>query len=327
MHRLSKYLFLGTVLLVAFATGPAVAADEEQASPRSGSEAVIDDVMRMLNEGVGSPVIVDWLNRETKSVPPLSPDDVIELTRAGATDELVELLIEMSGPAEAAPPPPPPPAVESTGVQPPAPPVDGTAGVAFSFVYRSQSDYGEESGKRWAMFAYLDGEPLTWSKSSGSFSLRSVNTSRRVSPGPHVIRLLRESHKPRGKKGWEHESFVCPDPILFEVESGDGWHMSISWVEPAFSLKDKRPLSWQLTRWNVELAGVEKTSERKENWRHLCEDAEENIPEGKKPPAWVRQQLDRCVRWSSLWSGEEPVPTRAELLDALEQDDFRPPQD
>lgn len=325
MHRLSKRLLLGAALLIVAASGPVPAADQEQPGPGSGSTSVVEDVLRMLDEGVGSPVILDWLKRQDRPVKPLSPDDLIGLTRAGASEELVEALIEKS--ADEPPAPPPPAASKSTVDEPPGAPADGTAGVAFSLVYRSQSDDGTEFDKRWAMFAYLDGEPLLWSTSSGSFSRKSSNTSRRLDPGPHVIRLTRESHVKRGKRGWEHESLVCPDPIVFNVEAGEGWYLSITWVEPAFTLKDKRPLSWKLTRWDGDVAGVEKTGQPKEKWRHLCEDAQANVPEGKKPPASVRPQLEDCTKWSTLWSGEEPAFTRAELLETLEKDDFRPPTD
>jgi len=325
MTRISNRWLLGAVLLGGLLISPAVVAEEQLIDSGSKAATVLDDAVRMLNEGVGSPVIVEWLAKETRRVPALSPDDVIGLTRAGASEELVERLIEMSAHEGTSSAPPAAPA--AAAVRPPEPSAAGTAGIAFSFSYRSQSDDGPELGNRWALFAYLDGELLTWSKSSGTFSLRTVNTSKQISPGPHVIRLVRESHKPRGKDRWEHQSLVEPTPIVFEVESGDGWHMSISWTQPAFSVKEQRPMSWRLTRWNVDVAGAEKTGTRKDDFDQLCEDAEASVPDGKKPNSTVKQQLKGCVHWSSLWVGVEDFPSRAELLEAFEKDDFRPPRD
>jgi hypothetical protein len=319
---------MGLVLLAGLAIGPAVFAEDEGAGVSSGgagSGTVLGDVMRMLEQGVGSPVIEDWLSKQTRNVPALSPDDVIGLTRAGASERLVEQLIEMSAHQGE---PSPQPTAEPSGVRPPEPSPDGSAGVAFSFVYRSQSDDGEENSRRWAMFVYLDGEPLTWSKSSGSFSLNSVNTSKQISPGPHVIRLVRESHTRRSKAApWEHEAQASRTPIVFNVESGDGWHMSISWRQPAVSFKEQQPLSWRLTRWDVDVAGVEKTGTRKEDFKQICEDAEASVPEGKKPNSDVKSRLKSCASWSSLWGGVDEFPAREELLETLARDDFRPSRD
>jgi hypothetical protein len=177
------------------------------------------------------------------------------------------------------------------------------------------------------MFVYLDGEPLTWSRSSGSFSLKSVNTSKQLSPGPHVIRLVRESHRSRSQGRWEHEAQVSPQPIVFNLEPGDGWHMAITWRQPSVSFKAQKPLSWRLTRWDVDVAGAEKTGVSKDDFDQICEDAQASVPEGKKPNSTVKSQLKNCVTWSSLWGGVDEFPSREELLELLAEDDFRPSRD
>ena len=320
MSRLLLHSILGVLLALGSAVATAEAAGGAEAESPLETDPVVADVLHMLEEGVGSEVVLDWLVRQHERVLPLSPDDVIRLTRAGASDELVQKLLDMSN-RTPGPPPLPPPVTAARPYDPP----DGLSKVVFALRYRSNSDH-ENFDQRWALFAYLDGELLTWSSSQSTFSRKTVGTSKLLSPGKHVIRLLRESHKRRGKKGWRHEAHVCPDTIEFEVEPEAGWKMSVDWVEPTFAFRGKGPLSWQLSRWDERVAGVDHTGARKGDWPQLCEDMEANTPEGKKPPGWVRRGLKGCVRWSSLWEGVEALPTRDDIRAELEQDKFRPPR-
>jgi hypothetical protein len=298
------------ILAVLVPTGTVDAVRAEQASD------VLADVLRMLDEGVASSVIVDWLLRTERPVRALAPDDLIALSKAGASDELVEaLLARASGPAAARPASPPP----SPSADPPDAPQDGLAGVAITLHYRSQVDSGTERDMRWALFAYLDGEPLIWSRSGPD----SAQRSRRIAPGRHVVYVMRESHLD-WKRGWRHESYVNLTPIEFTLEAGEGWHLSIDWVVKTFRFSDKGPLSWSLTRWNAHVAGATKTGEMLAHWPRLCEDVEANAPPGKKQPAWIRRDLQGCVRWSALWEGLPGAPDRATVRTALEAVDFRP---
>jgi hypothetical protein len=260
-------------------------------------------------------VIVDWLSVKGARVRSLEPDDLIQLSKAGASDALVQKLLELSAGATA---PVPPTATPEPTLDPPGAPNDGLAGLALTLHYKSQMDSAEERNKRWTMFAYLDGRPVAWSLSSK----QPVKTALRIAPGRHVIHLMRESHREK-KKSWRHDSLVGLTPIEFTVEAGEGWHLMVDWIVPTFDFSFKGPLSWSLTRWSVGVAAERKIGEPLEDWPKLCDDMEANAPPGKTP-GWVKRDLVGCARWSTVWEDVPNAPDRDTVRGDLEAVGFRP---
>jgi hypothetical protein len=297
------------------AGGPARADQPSETRP----DAVLEDVQRMLDEGVDSEVVLAWLSGQPGPARRPSSDELIRLTASGATSELLQALINRADQPVAPAPSSSPESPRSAAV--PAPPTDGQAVLTVRLRYRSQSDSGDEYKKHWALFAYLDGEPLTWAESGEETGRTTVH----IRPGRHAIRLLRESHRPR-KDVWRHESRVSPETIDFEVQSGDGWSLSIEWIVPKIAVRDRPPLSWELTRWDRPVDGASEVGERKiDRWPQLCDDMEANIPPDRdKTPRWIQRELEHCVSWSSLWEEVEAVPSRETVRHLLEQTEFRP---
>jgi hypothetical protein len=311
-----KQLFV--LVLAGFVLVPFVAAADE---------SLLDEVLEMLGKGVDSAVVLSWLDQQTRPVAKLSSDDVIALSDAGASNELVQKLIAMS---EASPPPATPtpapvvaPVPASAAVNAPA---DGMSEVVVRMRYRYTEDSGDEFNKHWTLHAYLDGEPLIWATSEGSFSKKWVKKRVSIEPGRHVIRFMRESHTRKGKEGWRHESLASPDAVEFEVGPGSGWLMSLEWIESSMASFDSGPLTWQLSRRDVPVDGDSKTGAEFEAWPQLCDDMRANVPEGGKTPSWVKRNLKDCVEWSSLWPDSEAVAARPDVLTAMAEDDFRPPR-
>ena len=327
MSRRSRYLLLVLLLVLGLGHGPLFAADETEAPPEPTS--VVGDVLRMLEGGVSSRAIVDWLGRKEGALAPLTPDEMISLSKAGASDAVIQALTQMSKPSDAEPAvpgpvpvpvPAPVAATEATGH-------DGKAGVLFSLKYKRPEDTGDAFDMRWKLFVYVDGQPVTYSRSQSSFVDQTIDSFRWLSPGKHVLHLQHESHVKKGKKGVIHESEVCPDPIFFEVTPGDGWHFEMTYIQKTFSKGNQGPLTWTLKKGGEPRDGRKLASKDIQEWPQLCEDMQANVPEGKKTPGWVKQKLDGCVKWSSLSEGFEPWPERADILAELERYDFEPPRD
>jgi hypothetical protein len=335
MSRRSRYLLLVIVLVLSLGHGPLFAADEAEPDPEPTS--VVNDVLRMLEGGVSSRAIVDWLNRKQEALPPLTPDEMISLSEAGASDAVIGTLTLMSERSDAEPAAPvpvlapvaatpqaPPPTAQPT---PQATDHDGKAGVTFSLKYKRPEDTGDAFDMQWKLFVYVDGKPVTYSRSQSSFVDQTIESFRWLSPGKHVLHLLHESHVKKGKRGVIHESEVCPDPIFFEVTPGDGWHVDMTYIQKTFSKGEQGPLTWTLKKGGEPRDGRKLASKDISQWPQLCEDMQANVPEGKKPPSWVKQKLKDCVKWSSLSEGFEPWPERAEIIAELERYDFKPPRD
>jgi hypothetical protein len=127
-------LACGALVLAVAAPSPALA-DGSSSSP--ASDAVVGQVLQMLQGGVTSPVILAWLQKSGKRPAAIESADLVALHKAGASDQLLAKLIDLAeppasgggetSPAAAAPPPaapapPPPPAVAPSSAAPPPPP-------------------------------------------------------------------------------------------------------------------------------------------------------------------------------------------------------------
>ncbi len=277
------------------------------AAPATGAGKLVDEVVRMLEQGVDDSLISSWLALQDPRAEPLTPDDLIRLTKAGAPEDLVQRLLERTGGAPAAPASPPAPSSATENR-------DGTVPLSLDVIYEPFTGFNLEDQDEYELFVYLDGHLVARRANPDSRSKGSEGPLlTRLEPGRHEIRLLREEH--RRKRGGRvlHYATVCPDAIEFEVASGHDWGLAIEWVEPSYSSLSY-PLTWRLTRDGEPVSGVEKTGTPKSEWPALCEDLETATPKGGKAPA-----LDGCVRWAGLWSATVEAPTRAAVLAEIER--------
>lgn len=264
------------------------------AAPLADDEPVLDpvvrDVVRMLEEGVDPSLVLHWLETSERRPGPLGPEDLIALSRAGASEQLTRRLIDV-----AAQPPP----AERTPVE--------CCLVDFEISYRAAEPMeGEQEAPGKDLAVYLDGQPLVRLESmphlggGGPFERRL-----RLDPGPHTLRLLRERHTLK-KSRWLHDSRVSPDVIPFEIEPGASFSLEVSWKESPFSTSG--PLDWQLSRDGVTIAAQRDTGVAKEDWPPLCDDG----------------PVEGCVRWQDLWPPETTIPSREEVRAELEAAGYRP---
>lgn len=283
---------------------------------------MVDDVVRMLEQGVEPAVIEDWVDVQPAGPGPLSPDDLIRLSKAGAPDALVQRLLARSKT---------PPAREAAPVaaQRLAAP-EGRVPVRFVIRYEPYASFDMDDQDPLSLYVYLDGRLLASSGSQtgwfGDAALRidpSITPGRTegwLAPGAHEIRLMREYHGSRGRgdrKVWHHEAEVCPDVIEFEVAAGHEWDLELSWTEPNFS-STRTPLTWRLSKDGEPVAGLEDGGTPRNEWPPLCEDLELRAAAKDKIPREIRRALDECVRWAGLWRDFVDAPPRRQLLAELE---------
>ncbi|MDH3274703.1 MAG: hypothetical protein OEM99_09215 [Gammaproteobacteria bacterium] len=309
-----------------------------EAASTDQRDPLVNDVVRMLDAGIESDLIISWLQSGDSRPAPLSADELIALTAAKASRDLIELLLAMA-PAPVAPmsssqdhadaPAP----IASPGVTQPSTRSavalnDDCCLVEFSIRYQAAEDKeGEEveqAGRD--LFLYADGRLLTRIESQGNIASGApVLFKTRMAPGEHTLRFTRDLHSPAkgagDSKSWEHETTVSPSIIRFELEPDALWQLDFSWVQSEFSTK--RPLRWSWSRNGVAVAGEAGVGEFRERWPFLCEDVEISRDEGAISEWRARDRLKSCVSWASLWPGSVDT-TRAELLHSLRRFDFEP---
>lgn len=313
-------------LFAMFATAfPATAGDNTAAADAAAADdVVVGQVLRLLREGVSEGVIRSWLETSGERPAEVTPDDLIRLDRAGASDPLLEALLALAGRPPAPPPAPPPPAAPA-----PAPPTAGAGNagepggieVRLRAQYRSIADEDEEP---WDLYLYLDGDILAWLPGGRPLFLSpEQEVTARLTAGRHVLRLAQERHSRRGD-GWFHEARVAPEPLSFEIRPGDPVFVDLKLREVRAAFTGDGVASFLVMQGGEVLREVEALPEPEE-WPRLCEDIEANLdPDRERPPRPVRAQLERCARWRSLWPEEMAVPDREEIRARLERYDFQP---
>jgi len=311
----SRNVPASAVLCVVLLAGFTATAAAEQADD---IDPMVQDVARMLEAEVETAVILQWLEQVETPPETISADELILLKRAGAPQEVVERLLEMSEgaptPEPTAPMSTPPP---STRVTPPAmdeDAIEGCCEIDVSVLYRPfypLDDEGQDEG--WDLYAYVDGSLLA--RAIRGRTATTLHT--RLSPGEHSIRLLWEVHARRGRgesASWEHDARVAPETIRFDLPPGEGWKLELNWNEGKFGAK-KDPLSWSLAAYGHPPVGGSDLGTARDRWLVLCEEVEVNVPEGKTTPAWARRAMKDCVTWASLWEGLDAVPGRDQARD------------
>jgi len=287
MHRLRNVpaLWVPGVLLLAGLTTILAAEQPDDIDP------VVQDVVRMLEAEVDTAVILQWLAQVETPPETISADDLILLKRAGAPQEVVERLLEMSEgaptPELTAPTSTPPPSVRVT---PPA----------------MDADAIEECCE-------VDGSLL-----ARAVRDRAATTlSAPISPGEHTIRLLWEVHARQGRgesASWEHDARVAPETIRFDLPPAEDWKLEVIWNEGRFGSR-KQPLSWNLAADGRPPTGESGLGTPRDRWPVLCDEIEASIPEGKDTPGWARRAMKGCLSWASLWEGLDTVPGRDQARD------------
>ena len=299
-------------------------------------DPVVADVVRMLDAGIESDLVVSWLQTGDRRPAALSADALIALTEARASRELIEFLLAMataapiSGSAADS-------AARATTVTPEAMPPQIAAAashnddcclVEFSIRYRAAEDKdgGEVEQASRDLFLYADGQLLTRIESQGDIASGGpVRFKAQMAPGAHTLRFTRQLHTRKrsstGNDSWEHETTVSPSSISVKLEPGALWQLDFNWVQSEFSTT--KPLRWSWSRNGVEIAGEAGVGEFRERWPFLCEDVEISRDSGAIAAWRARDRLKSCVSWASLWPGSVDT-TRAELLHSLRRFDFQP---
>jgi hypothetical protein len=304
-----------------------------QSPATQATDPVVGDVVRMLEVGIESDLVLQWLKSSGKQPGPLSAEDVIALTEAKAPKELIQALLDMS--ARTGSPPPQSGRQPRAPVTPPpaAPPpavaqADGECClVDFTVEYRvaedTEGDNMEPPGRD--LFLYVDGQFLARFSSQGNIAARGpLPFKARLAAGDHTLRVTRELHtrvSGRGDAGkWQHETTASPVAIAFAIDGSANWNLDLRWTQSEFSIK--KPLSWQFSRNGVEVAGEKKIGEFKEDWAYVCEDVEISRDSGALSRWRTRDRLKNCVTWASLWPAG--APSRPAVLAELAKADFEP---
>ena len=300
-------------------------------------DPLVDDVVRMLDAGIESDLVVSWLKTGDRRPAALSADALIALSDAKASRELIEFLLAMT-PApisgSAAHNTDMPAAIASPGLTQPSTRTTVAHNgdcclVEFSIRYQAAEDKEGEEVEQASrdLFLYADGQLLTRIESQGNIASGGpVRFKAQMAPGAHTLRFTRQLHrrsKGAGKSdSWEHETTVSPSVIRFDVEPGALWQLDFNWVQSEFSTT--KPLRWSWSRNGVEIAGEAGVGEFRERWPFLCEDVEISRDAGAIAAWRARDRQKGCVGWASLWpAGVET--DRGKVLAELGRFEFEPP--
>ena len=310
-------LGLVTSLLV-----PPMAAIESRSS---GLDPVISEVVEMLAAGVDEGVIVQWIESTHRRPIDIGSQGVIELTEAGASDELLSLLLGLVEEAVGA--------VSSeidTRVESPQSPPQGLDSVEAVFRLGAKQVWTEEDepdrprDPTWDVYLYLDGEFVAWTRPS--LSGEPVEVRREIEQGIRELRVVLQRYEEM-QSGWLYESLSIPTSIKFEGRPGDPVEIEIE-LNRIWGLWRQRreggPLGYEILQAGEILGQHGGTGGDPNRWQPICEDVEANFPDDTVVPRRFRNAMSRCIRWSTLWSSEGQK-SRADILTQLEKHEFRPP--
>ena len=286
------------------------------------NDPLVDDVVRMLDAGIESDLVVSWLKTGDRRPAALSADALIALSQAKASRELIEFLLSMT--------PSTLPATEvPTSTPEPVAIIKDCCLVDFSVEYRATEDReGEEFEQPGRdLFLYVDGQFLARLESQGNIANRSaIRFKSPLPPGDHTLRLTRQLHTQKrsktGNDSWDHETRVSPSIIRFRVEPDAQWQLELRWNQNEFSTQG--PLSWRWLRNGAEVAGKNKIGEFRERWPFLCEDVVISGDSGAIGGWRSRDRQKGCVGWPSLWPPDVQT-TRAMVLEELRLSNYAPP--
>jgi len=345
----SRYRWFSLALLaLLLGLAPSARAEEPEADP------ILDGVVEMLQAEISEPVILEWLDSAEETPRRPTAGELVELKEAGASEELLSRLIEISRalapmppilrkpvseraatpvPPRASDPPPSrerpvppvvatpefaePGAVEPRAAEPRS--ADGLVTVEFEFAYVPNWGEGETV---WDLYVYIDGKPLSYVAEGGQlFDENILRFSRRLEPDRHVLRVLQERHE--GGRRATHEARVAPDTFAFELAAAPAAEIELFYREPMIDVgQGGGPLAFRFAQGN-QVEVLEDLGGDPAQWPELCEEIEVGVSERKRASASFERDLEGCVRWRELWEGIE-APPRGEVREYLEQFDYRP---
>ncbi|MEM9292913.1 MAG: hypothetical protein AAGD01_14620 [Acidobacteriota bacterium] len=343
------------LLIALFGLAPSALAQDGGAVV-AADDAVVGEVVRMLDGGVSVTIISAWLETGERRFGPLSPNDLLALTGAPAPEELIRWLLENAQEASAPPPAPTPepapapatPAPEPAPEPAPTTPIPGTPApvtptptapnpasqpaassaaadglvpVEFRVRYSPLPDEDEDPPY---LFVYLAGQVLTSADPSGLLTPRGLEFRHRVPPGRHEVRILAEIHEKDGDE-WIHEARVLERLLILDVLPGEPWIAELEITEPRFSLDGGAKLEWRVFRGTEVRAEEDTNVPLLSSWPYLCEDVQITYANDKgKVARSQRWKLDDCVRWPTLWTGTPDAAGRDEVLAVMERYGYRP---
>jgi len=313
-----------------------------EATPSDSVDPVVADVVRMLDVGVEPDLVLDWVKSSGRQPRPLTADDMIALSQANASKELIQTLLELSTrPAPTPATPTPSPATPARVAPGPAsgqaaPPAAGVVTsdaeccvLEVSVEYKAQEGY---EGDRTAipsqdLYLYVDGEFLAQITSLGDIMPRGPTRVRTQLPlGTHTVRLTRELHQKDKdvltKGATDHVTTVSPSTLTLGMDQVASYNLDIRWIESQFTLK--RPLSWRWSMDGQQMASEKQIGEPYEKWPYLCEDVEASLADGAISDWRAKDRMKGCVTWASLWPGDVKT-SREEILEYLARYDYAPP--
>jgi hypothetical protein len=281
-------------------------------------DPVVADVVRMLEEGVDPGVVESWLASGDHLPGPLSADDMVALSGSGATQPLIQRLIELASLNKPVP-------TERTTFDP------ATEGrTSFTVRYKPPTGSYDEVRDPWALYLYLDGLPLAWTDGGSSVFTVSTKPLRfhvTLAPGKHVLRLLKESHVEvsRKKNRWSHEALVCPVEVELTIEAGSTHRIELELNENvAVWAKNDGPLSYSFFRDDALVTEGQGEGADTDEWPALCEEVEISFSGEKKDSRAAARAMKGCVSWDSLWPAELDAPDRETVRQLLAEVDYRP---
>jgi hypothetical protein len=299
-----------------------VARASAPASEPIALDGVVADVVRMLEAKVSERVVVHWL--ETSGARPTSVGsrEIVALGHAGASDALIDRLLDLA--AQKTPATPPPIALPPTGASPAA--VEGQAApghaASFHWSVAYHPDFGADD-ERWDLYVYLDGRYLAWVKSPiVSLIDPPLHFDRSLPPGHHVVRVVEERHLRRlGGSSWTHEARVAPAALAFDVAADAAGSVELR-VE---GHPRRGPIGLQVTQGEGAPVKVEPAVSLPDAWPALCEEVTAGKAAGHEPSRAARRELASCLHWADLWPGvAAPPPSRDAVRAELERRGFHP---
>lgn len=281
---------------------------------------MVAEVVRLLEARLGEPLIVRWLAEGDKSVGPLTAGDLVTLKKAGASDELVAVLLDRSRAGTAAGSPAPAAAtsrpVATAPPSPPAPPPAVDAAKVDVLVSLRYIHVPEE-GEPWDLVVYLDGtpfEPLPAAPSAASAGTWTYQRS--LAPGHHILSWSQELHRQDGEGHAQHAARFDPEPLPFELAAGSSAAIELEYRDrTGMFLRMGGPVTVRVSQQGRELASRNSSGDPAA-WPQLCEEIEANLG-SRKPGFLERQELRSCLRWAELWRSVPNFPGRDTVRPAV----------
>lgn len=329
-----------------FAGSPAVA----ETPAAAAGDPVVAEVVRLLDAGLGEPLVLRWLAESGKTLGRPTADDLVALKKAGASDDLIAALLDRSragtaatkpaptagstsataptAPAAAAtsertapvpvtPAPTPAAAAESEprmaapALPAPSPTPAATADTTTVVVAASlRYIHVPEEGEPWDLVVYLDGTPFDPLPAAPSSASAGTWTEQRSLAPGRHVLSWSQELHRKDRQGRMQHS------ARFDPEPLPFELEATSSAAIEFEYRDRTGLFLRMggpVTVRVSQGGRELVSRNSSGDPAAWPNLCEEIEAnlgGKKPGFLERQDLRACLRWADLWSGVPGVPAR-----------------